>query len=136
MLASHKCFSRKNGPTLLQVTFLLFVEVGVFPSVCGLWLDLCTLQLSDATIRDRQVLWQEAIFTCSFLYWLVGMFYILSISLFLTMLREVLRSGAASALFIVSPSLFPRPHNVFICTCITFVGLLAFDRFLATIRQP
>ncbi|KAG6577410.1 putative E3 ubiquitin ligase SUD1, partial [Cucurbita argyrosperma subsp. sororia] len=52
--------------TMVKVAFLLVIELGVFPLMCGWWLDICTA---------------------------VGIVYMLQISIFVSLLRGVLRSG-------------------------------------------
>ena len=42
----------------VKVALLLVAEILVFPVVCGWWLDICSLSLFDATIKDRSCLIQ------------------------------------------------------------------------------
>ena len=49
----------------LKVTFLLFVELGAFPLFCGLWLDVCALDLVDTTLKARITFARESPLTSS-----------------------------------------------------------------------
>ena len=75
----------------LKVAFLLSVELGVFPMCTGCWLDICTLGLVDAKFSDRADALKEAPAMFLALHWLVGIIYMLYISLFVSLLRETLR---------------------------------------------
>lgn len=57
----------------LQVSLLCVVEVGVLPLVCGWWLDICSLAMFDATLKDRELSFRLAPGTSLFIHWLVGM---------------------------------------------------------------
>ncbi|KAM5156901.1 E3 ubiquitin-protein ligase MARCHF6 isoform 4-T4 [Mantella aurantiaca] len=75
------------------VSLLVVVEIGVFPLICGWWLDICSLEMFDATLRDRELSFQSAPGTTMFLHWLVGMVYVFYFASFILLLREVLRPG-------------------------------------------
>eukprot|EP01052_Picozoa_sp_SAG31_P051318 SAG31_NODE_12131_length_965_cov_1.209007_1_plen_291_part_10 len=77
--------------TFLKVSFLLFVELGVFPLFCGCWLDVCTLDLLKASLKGRISFAVESPLTSVLLHWMVGILYMLYISLFISLLREVMR---------------------------------------------
>jgi E3 ubiquitin-protein ligase MARCH6 len=36
---------------VIKVCLLSVVEIGIFPLVCGWWLDICSLPLFDATLK-------------------------------------------------------------------------------------
>ena len=36
---------------VVKVSLLTVAEIGVFPIVCGWWLDICSLPLVDATFK-------------------------------------------------------------------------------------
>ncbi|KAG8133167.1 hypothetical protein E2320_010979 [Naja naja] len=38
---------------VVKVSLLVVVEIGVFPLICGWWLDICSLEMFDATLKDR-----------------------------------------------------------------------------------
>lgn len=76
-----------------QVSLLSVVEIGVLPLICGWWLDICSLSMFDATLRDRESSFRLAPGTSMFIHWLVGMVYVYYFASFILLLREVLRPG-------------------------------------------
>ncbi|BBN02416.1 E3 ubiquitin-protein ligase MARCH6 [Marchantia polymorpha subsp. ruderalis] len=83
----------KYMATMVKVAFLLIIELGVFPLMCGWWLDICTLGMLDVSIAQRVEFFWSSPLTSSLLHWLVGIVYMLQISVFVSLLREVLRPG-------------------------------------------
>ncbi|KAL3696408.1 hypothetical protein R1sor_010484 [Riccia sorocarpa] len=83
----------KYMATMVKVAFLLIIELGVFPLMCGWWLDICTLGMLDVSIAQRVDFFWSSPLTSSLLHWLVGIVYMLQISIFVSLLREVLRPG-------------------------------------------
>ncbi|KAJ8277712.1 hypothetical protein GJAV_G00078920 [Gymnothorax javanicus] len=78
---------------VVKVSLLVVVEIGVFPLICGWWLDICSLEMFDASLKDRELSFQSAPGTTMFLHWLVGMVYVFYFASFILLLREVLRPG-------------------------------------------
>ncbi|XP_002737454.1 E3 ubiquitin-protein ligase MARCHF6-like [Saccoglossus kowalevskii] len=78
---------------VVKVFLLVVVEIGIFPLICGWWLDICSLSMFDATIKDRETSFKSAPGTAMFLHWLVGMVYVFYFASFILLLREVLRPG-------------------------------------------
>lgn len=79
--------------TMFKVFFVLFVELGVFPLLCGFWLDVCSLSILGGTIANHvSFFWTQPLTSC-LLHWLCGVVYMLHISIFVSLLREVLRPG-------------------------------------------
>ncbi|XP_013140225.1 PREDICTED: E3 ubiquitin-protein ligase MARCH6 [Papilio polytes] len=78
---------------VVKVALLSVVEIGVIPLVCGWWLDLCSLSMFDATLKDRESSLHAAPWTLMFIHWLVGMVYVYYFASFILLLREVLRPG-------------------------------------------
>ncbi|KAM6948500.1 E3 ubiquitin-protein ligase MARCHF6-like [Aplochiton taeniatus] len=78
---------------VLKVSLLVVVEIGVFPLICGWWLDICSLEMFDASLKDREASFESAPGTTMFLHWLVGMVYVFYFASFILLLREVLRPG-------------------------------------------
>uniref|UniRef100_T1J4X4 E3 ubiquitin-protein ligase MARCHF6 n=1 Tax=Strigamia maritima TaxID=126957 RepID=T1J4X4_STRMM len=78
---------------VIKVSLLSIVEIGVFPLVCGWWLDICSLAIFDATLKDREASFRMAPGTSMFIHWLVGMVYIFYFASFVLLLREVVRPG-------------------------------------------
>lgn len=69
------------------------MEIGLLPLVCGWWLDICSLSLLDATLKDRETSFRAAPGVSVFIHWLVGMIYVYYFASFVLLLREVLRPG-------------------------------------------
>ncbi|XP_012259936.2 E3 ubiquitin-protein ligase MARCHF6 [Athalia rosae] len=78
---------------VVKVSLLSVVEIGVLPLVCGWWLDICSLAMFDASLRDRESAFKLAPGTSMFIHWLVGMVYIYYFASFILLLREVVRPG-------------------------------------------
>ncbi|XP_048867137.1 E3 ubiquitin-protein ligase MARCHF6 [Brienomyrus brachyistius] len=78
---------------VVKVSLLVVVEIGVFPLICGWWLDICSLEMFDASLKDREMSFTSAPGTTMFLHWLVGMVYVFYFASFILLLREVLRPG-------------------------------------------
>uniref|UniRef100_A0A8C8IQK0 E3 ubiquitin-protein ligase MARCHF6 n=1 Tax=Oncorhynchus tshawytscha TaxID=74940 RepID=A0A8C8IQK0_ONCTS len=78
---------------VVKVSLLVVVEIGVFPLICGWWLDICSLEMFDASLKDRELSFDSAPGTTMFLHWLVGMVYVFYFASFILLLREVLRPG-------------------------------------------
>ncbi|XP_064599110.1 E3 ubiquitin-protein ligase MARCHF6-like [Liolophura sinensis] len=94
-LARLKRFRRVLGLcyVVVKVKLLVVVEIGVFPLICGWWLDICSLAMFDATLKDRKNSFHLAPGTSMFIHWLVGMVYVFYFASFILLLREVLRPG-------------------------------------------
>lgn len=78
---------------VIKVSLLCVVEIGVLPLICGWWLDICSLSMFDATLKDRLVSFKAAPGTYMFIHWLIGMVYVYYFASFILLLREVLRPG-------------------------------------------
>uniref|UniRef100_A0A3P9MX19 E3 ubiquitin-protein ligase MARCHF6 n=1 Tax=Poecilia reticulata TaxID=8081 RepID=A0A3P9MX19_POERE len=78
---------------VVKVSLLVVMEIGLFPLICGWWLDICSLDMFDATLKDREQSFDSAPGTTMFLHWLVGMVYVFYFASFILLLREVLRPG-------------------------------------------
>ncbi|XP_064467380.1 E3 ubiquitin-protein ligase MARCHF6-like isoform X2 [Ornithodoros turicata] len=78
---------------VVKVALLSVVEIGLFPLVCGWWLDVCSLTMFEATLSDREASFRLAPGTSMFIHWLVGMVYVFYFASFVLLLREVLRPG-------------------------------------------
>jgi E3 ubiquitin-protein ligase MARCH6 len=78
---------------VIKVILLVVVEIFVFPLICGVWLDICSLKLLNATIADRGHSFTASAGTYVFIHWLVGMIYIFYFAIFVYLLRECLRPG-------------------------------------------
>ncbi|XP_023333010.1 E3 ubiquitin-protein ligase MARCH6 [Eurytemora carolleeae] len=78
---------------VVKVALLLVAEILVFPVLCGWWLDICSLSLFDATLKDRFTSFTSTPWASVFIHWLVGMVYVFYFASFVILLREVLRPG-------------------------------------------
>ncbi|KAK9881266.1 hypothetical protein WA026_015390 [Henosepilachna vigintioctopunctata] len=81
------------GYIVVKVSMLSVVEIGVLPLVCGWWLDICSLAMFDATLKDRETSFVAAPGTSIFIHWLIGMVYVYYFASFVLLLREILRPG-------------------------------------------
>ncbi|RWS10502.1 E3 ubiquitin-protein ligase MARCH6-like protein [Dinothrombium tinctorium] len=78
---------------VIKVSLLSVFEIGIFPLVCGWWLDICSLPMLGASLADRENSFRTAPGTSMFIHWLVGMVYVFYFASFILLLREVLRPG-------------------------------------------
>ncbi|KAG1665121.1 E3 ubiquitin-protein ligase MARCH6 [Nymphon striatum] len=78
---------------IIKVALLTIFEIGIFPLICGFWLDICSLPLLQATVQNRRDSFVAAPGTSLFLHWLIGMVFVFYFSSFIVLLREVLRPG-------------------------------------------
>ncbi|XP_047307576.1 probable E3 ubiquitin ligase SUD1 [Impatiens glandulifera] len=79
--------------TMIKVAFLLVIELGVFPLMCGWWLDICTIRMFGKSISQRVEFCSASPLASSLVHWVVGIVYMLQISVFVSLLRGVLRTG-------------------------------------------
>ncbi|XP_071930911.1 probable E3 ubiquitin ligase SUD1 isoform X2 [Coffea arabica] len=79
--------------TMIKVAFLLVIELGVFPLMCGWWLDVCTIRMFGKSIAQRVEFFSVSPLASSLVHWVVGIVYMLQISIFVSLLRGVLRNG-------------------------------------------
>ncbi|XP_076887469.1 putative E3 ubiquitin ligase SUD1 [Bidens hawaiensis] len=83
----------KHLVTMIKVAFLLVVELGVFPLMCGWWLDICTIRMFGKSIGQRVDFFSVSPLASSLIHWAIGIVYMLQISIFVSLLRGVLRKG-------------------------------------------
>ncbi|KAE8686461.1 putative E3 ubiquitin ligase SUD1 [Hibiscus syriacus] len=79
--------------TMIKVAFLLVIELGVFPLMCGWWLDVCTMRMFGKSMSQRVQFFSVSPLASSLIHWVVGIVYMLQISIFVSLLRGVLRNG-------------------------------------------
>ncbi|GMJ12850.1 SUPPRESSOR OF DRY2 DEFECTS 1, ECERIFERUM 9 [Hibiscus trionum] len=79
--------------TMIKVAFLLVIELGVFPLMCGWWLDVCTIRMFGKSMSLRVQFFSVSPLASSLIHWVVGIVYMLQISIFVSLLRGVLRNG-------------------------------------------
>lgn len=84
---------RQQG-VFLKVLFFIFLELIIFPTVCGVLLDISTLPLfTEYTIKSRFHFVLLNPYSGVFLHWFVGTGFIFNFSVFVALVREVVRPG-------------------------------------------
>ena len=78
---------------VLKVVLLITAEAVVFPTLCGWWLDACSLTLFSATLSQRRQGFHHSPATSMFVHWLHGMLYVFYFASFVLVMRDVLRPG-------------------------------------------
>jgi E3 ubiquitin-protein ligase MARCH6 len=78
---------------IIKVGLLVVIELCIFPLICGIWLDVCSLKIFNSTITERISNFQMASGTSVFIHWLIGMVYVFYFATSVYLLREVLRPG-------------------------------------------
>ncbi|XP_075248827.1 E3 ubiquitin-protein ligase MARCHF6-like isoform X3 [Convolutriloba macropyga] len=77
----------------MKVVLLMLVEIGVFPLLAGVWIDICTLALFDVPWSQRAEGFTSTPITSIFIHWMVGMVFVFYYASFIITLREILRPG-------------------------------------------
>ncbi|TKR93793.1 hypothetical protein L596_008188 [Steinernema carpocapsae] len=78
---------------VLKVFLLVILEIGMFPLMCGWWLDICSLPLFASSLSSRINGFVHTPLASVFWHWLYGMVYVFYAASFVLILREVLRPG-------------------------------------------
>lgn len=84
--------------TMIKVAFLLVIELGVFPLMCGWWLDVCTIRMFGKSMAHRVQFFTISPLASSLVHWVVGIVYMLQISIFVSLLRGVFISPFSTCL--------------------------------------
>jgi len=118
----------KHLMTIVKVAFLLVIELGVFPLMCGWWLDVCTLKMLGTTIAQRVEFFTMSPLASSSIHWLVGIVYMLQISIFVSLLRGVLLSplyisSNCTQTFKFSYILYPICLTFFLPFCVRYCAM-------------
>ncbi|CDF36468.1 unnamed protein product [Chondrus crispus] len=77
--------------TFVKIVVLILFEFGIFPLGCGWWLDYCTLEILGGSMQSRVSYCRESPWTCTGGHWIMGIIYMVHISLFISLLREVVK---------------------------------------------
>lgn len=77
--------------TFVKIVVLILFEFGIFPLGCGWWLDICTLELLGGSLQSRLSYCHDSPWTCTGGHWMMGIIYMIHISLFISLLREVVK---------------------------------------------
>ncbi|KAF5397890.1 putative E3 ubiquitin-protein ligase MARCH6, partial [Paragonimus heterotremus] len=81
------------GYVYIKVALVSLLEVGIFPILCGFWIDACTLSLFNATLPNRARVFHYAPVAFTFIHWAIGMLYIFYMASLLILARSVVRPG-------------------------------------------
>ncbi|KAI9145609.1 hypothetical protein BKA69DRAFT_1048615 [Paraphysoderma sedebokerense] len=77
-----------------KVTFFILLELALFPTYCGILLDLVTLPLfKSATVFSRWIFHKQFPIVSFFLHWFAGTVFMFHFALFVSLCRSMLRSG-------------------------------------------
>ncbi|KAJ3031027.1 UNVERIFIED_CONTAM: hypothetical protein HDU68_006865 [Siphonaria sp. JEL0065] len=79
----------------LKFSFFITIELGMFPTFCGLLIDLCTLSCfgPGATISSRLLFYRAYPWTSYFLHWLAGTTFMFQFAGYVQSVRKVVRPG-------------------------------------------
>ncbi|KAL9559630.1 hypothetical protein MBANPS3_000336 [Mucor bainieri] len=84
----------RQQAVFLKILFFIFLELVVFPTVCGVLLDISTLPLfTEWSIKSRFHFVLLNPYSGTFLHWFIGTGFILQFSVFIALVREVVRPG-------------------------------------------
>lgn len=82
-------FGLDCAAAVAKVGLLLFIKMFLLPLVLGIWLDACTLPLFDKSAHDRIVYAGADLFGSLLLHWVVGITFMLLVTVGVLQLREV-----------------------------------------------
>lgn len=79
-----KKFSRVFGLcyVVVKVALLLVIEIVAFPVICGWWLDICSLALFDASLKERQASFHQSPMASIFMVWKKNVLFLLILTVF------------------------------------------------------
>ncbi|KAI5479294.1 hypothetical protein MNV49_003812 [Pseudohyphozyma bogoriensis] len=93
----------KQQFTLLKVVIFVFVEIVLFPALCGFILNLASVPLfAEITLSSRLAFYQHSPVSALFLTWLSGSAFMFTFSNAIDTVRDVVRDG--TMWFIRDPS--------------------------------
>jgi len=75
---------------IAKICILVCFKMFALPLLLGTWLDICTLRLFDVSIEDRMVYAGSDIVGFFLVHWVVGITFMLSVTVSVLQLREVL----------------------------------------------
>ncbi|KAJ3340320.1 hypothetical protein HDU93_007161 [Gonapodya sp. JEL0774] len=87
--------SAKYLAVSIKVTVFIFIELVIFPLMCGVLIDVCTLPIFGvaATVSSRLTFHFAHPWTSSFLHWLAGTTYMFQFALYVGTVKEIVRDG-------------------------------------------
>ncbi|KAI3948210.1 hypothetical protein MKX01_014809 [Papaver californicum] len=68
--------------SMVRVAFLLLVELGFLPLICGWWLDACTFRMLGKTLSLMVEFSPLSFLTSSLIHWIAGIIYLLQIGVY------------------------------------------------------
>lgn len=81
----------RYGALFTKVAALVAYEFGLFPLGCGWWLDVCTQAFVGATMESRRAFLRDSPAVSTLVHWVVGLLYMVFVSLFMSALREAIQ---------------------------------------------
>ena len=84
---------------VMKVLIMCLIGIFVFRFACGLWIDICTIQLGDATLSDRLSLFEQSPMRTIFSYWNQGMWSTFIVFRLMNAYLDTLRPGLISISF-------------------------------------
>jgi len=84
-LIRHVLQFLRHSLLILKVVLLLIIELGVFPTICGWWLDLNALIPLGSTLPLRISFHASSPVICTAVHWAAGLVYMLHVSVFIAM---------------------------------------------------
>ncbi|TPX78411.1 hypothetical protein CcCBS67573_g00323 [Chytriomyces confervae] len=78
-----------------KFTFFITIELGMFPTFCGLLMDMCTLTIfgPEATIDNRIAFYNAYPWSSYFLHWLAGTTFMFQFAAYVQSVRKIVRPG-------------------------------------------
>ncbi|PON42983.1 putative E3 ubiquitin ligase SUD [Parasponia andersonii] len=83
----------RNFLAISKVSVIVGAKFGIFPLMCGWWLDVCTLRIFGQTVSGRVAFFVKNPILMSLAYWTVGICYLTYIFIHVSLIKEVLRDG-------------------------------------------
>ncbi|CAH7674119.1 hypothetical protein PPACK8108_LOCUS9019 [Phakopsora pachyrhizi] len=85
---------RKQQFLILKVGMFIFVELVIFPFLCGLLLNLTTIPIfPNATFSNRMELYGSSPYSSTLITWLAGTCFMFTFAILVSTCRESLRAG-------------------------------------------
>ncbi|KAJ3129995.1 hypothetical protein HK098_007261 [Nowakowskiella sp. JEL0407] len=87
--------ARKYTYSTVKFTFIIFMEIIIFPFFCGVLVDLCTLPLfgPTATVASRYNFYLKYPWVSRFMHWVAGTTFMYSFAVYISVVREIFRPG-------------------------------------------
>ncbi|KAG0570423.1 hypothetical protein KC19_6G161200, partial [Ceratodon purpureus] len=76
---------------MIKIVVLMVIELGLFPILCGWWLDISTKEMFDITLSQRVQFFSTSPITSTIIHWLVGIVIMLQIGILVKVTRQAFR---------------------------------------------